>query len=336
MVKVRNFALAGRSVFIFGLFGLSAHSSESRSEINNSEIDQTVYLSCDEFRIIKADDGFSFYDNQNRLIFDHEGKSLSFRIAPSTSSGRKQCGVPIGIKKGNKYGIIMSNGELFAGRLFENSRGLYNNVLAFSENNNWGLIDRKGTIITKPSFESIRWYGEGKFIVDEKLSDAFLIDTTGKRSRLEDDPNYSIKYRQHLPPREEYLKCSKNLKIEKRMGQWGVLDEQGEIIVPFLFRAMTCPQESIIMVPFDNIQKWCAIVGRQAYLDVDNCVKEYHVGGTFHHFPEKLSVDRYESSVLWQKAYLDYGKGLVSEPPKYIPDGVMAHRVLLAAPSYSY
>jgi len=44
-----------------------------------------------------------------------------------------------------------------------------------------------------------------------------------------------------------------------------------------------------------------------------------------HHYPEKLHEDPFESSVLWTRAYLEFGAGKRDAPPCMIGDGVRGH-----------
>lgn len=311
------------------------NSLETRA-LSQTEADEKVYLSCENLLIIQTEDGFIIKNKDNNIIITHDEIYISFRIGPQTTNSKKRCDAPISVTNQKKYGLVMTDGTLFAGKLFENISALHKNVLGFAENKKWGLIDKSGRVIVNPQYDDITWYGAGKFIVDIRKDSAFLIDAKGRRSELADDPNYFVKYKQHLPPREAYLSCPDGSSLAVRGGKWGIVGQSGEILISFKYPALKCMYGEAAMAAIDELKLWCPVAGNGLTKNKERCTKEHYETLMSHHWPEKLSEDNYESSVLWNKTYLEYGAGLSAEPPKYMPDGVMGHRIILATPFSSY
>lgn len=54
------------------------------------------------------------------------------------------------------------------------------------------------------------------------------------------------------------------------------------------------------------------------------CSGTYYPIRVSHHYPEKFDDDPFESSVLWNRAWLDYQAGNRDGPPTWVGDGVMS------------
>ncbi len=293
-----------------------------------------VYISCNAVTAQYAENGvLIFYNSVGNEIARDEDGSASFRISPYGSSGRKACGIPISVGQNGKWALIMPDGTLFADRFFESTGALYNDVLVYSEHGKMGLIDRAGKVLVAPSFDRIVWNGDGKFRVEDQ-GQIFLLDGTGKHFGIEDDRNYSVEYKQKLASREAYLGCPDGKKRKSKDGKWGLVDAGGKMILPFKYRALSCLNDGIAMVPDEVSRKWCSVGIDGPFRKNFECVVAYHFFNGSHYFPEQLSEDAFESSVLWNRAYLEYGEGRKVEPPRLIPDGVRAIHIRLAGPDW--
>jgi hypothetical protein len=290
-----------------------------------------LYIQCDNFSVYLENDHLVFYNKHGEKYFEHDEESLWFGNSIGGATGEKRCDVPISVHQNGKYGNIMPDGKLFAGRLFENSLSLNNNILAYAENEKWGLIDKTGQIIVVPQYDEIRWYKRGKFKVYHK-DKIFLMDIAGRPENIQDDPNYIEKYDVTLPPREEYLACDDGLKYQARNGSWGLVNNEGKVEIPFNFRALICLDEGMVYAAIDNRQEWCPIDASGNIRPGEPCKPELYYSILSHYWPEKLADTKFESSVLWHKAWLGYGEGRISEPPKYVGDGYRGTSSILARP----
>ncbi|MBU3920458.1 WG repeat-containing protein [Hyphomonas sp.] len=293
-----------------------------------------VYISCSAVTAQYAENGvLIFYNSVGKEIARDEDGSASFQISPDGWSGRKACGIPISIGQNGKWALIMPDGTLFADRFFESTGALYNDVLVYSQNGRKGLIDRAGKVLVAPSYDQIHWNGDGKFRV-EYQDKIFLLGEKGKRFSIEDDVNYSVKYKQRLASREAYLACPDGRKRKSKDGKWGLVDAEGKVILPFKYRALGCFKDGMAMVPDEGSRKWCAVQVGGAITKGSPCDIAYHFFNGSHYYPEQLSEDDFESSVLWNRAYLEYGEGRQVEPPRLMPDGVRAIHIRLAGPDW--
>ena len=102
---------------------------------------------------------------------------------------------------------------------------------------------------------------------------------------------------------------------------WGIADANGAIVIEPSYRAIICFRNGVSWVAVDSKRQWCPInsVGTRAKFPA--CVSEKYF--TKHPYErsegteyEIFSDDPYENSVLWTRAYLEYGAGMRSEPPK--------------------
>ena len=289
-----------------------------------------IFLSCDQFTIRYMEDGrLGFFKPRGDQVFINDGPSVSFKSAPSTSSGHKECGVPISVTKNGKYGTIMPDGSLFANRLFENSYGLYKNTLAYSEDGRWGLIRGDGKIIVPPTYDQIRWYGNRRFLATTGETRLFM-DHLGNTTPIQESEDYSTKYQTILPPRRTYVSCAHNMRRASRDGLWGIVDGSETVVVPFKYRAISCLNESGFWAPDEENRSWCEYSpdGQKT----TTCATEYYPSWPTHHFPEEFSEDAFENSVIWTRMFLGYGEGFQDAPPAFVGDGVQGFGISPAAP----
>ena len=312
---------------------LNAASNAMQDEIGVNDAyppSEVTILACEHFTIRNLQSGFlGFFDEHGNQFFETGPSALSFYSAPSTYSGQKNCDVPIGVKQGGKYGIIMPDGSLFAGRLFEDSYGLYQNTLAYSERGKWGLIEGDGTVIVAPVFDEIAWHGNGLFLAKIGGSGYFM-DRLGRMTPLEASKDYLPKYDTLLPPREEYTSCPDDTRRTTREGKWGIIDKSGNIVVPIQFLAIGCLHESGYFAPDEPNRQWCRY-DREGNITTF-CMPSFYIGSPSRFRPKKYLDDDFDNSVKWSQMYLEYGAGLRDEPPLLIGDGEMAHGEMVASP----
>lgn len=330
-----------RNVFIYSVLTgvLLGCGSQPAKDIKPEDLNGTTYLSCENYKIVWREDktGLKVINRKGQIVTQHDSTRMS-RLLPNggTNLGFPGCDDTIPISLNKQYGYLLPSGKLFANRLFENIYGIKGDILAYRENEKWGLINRDGDIVVLAKYEQMRPYGKDYFKVYHK-ENIFLIDHFGTRFRIEDDPLYSVKYDVRLAPRDMFLKCDDNLKRASKDGKWGIVDSKDSIIIPIEFDAISCPDENLnTLVPNSSRTAWCEISKPYKLPSTETCQTSYFPShpGT-HYLHERLSNDWFESSLLWTQAYLEYGEGRLSEPPKFIGDGVMGHGVLLPNSLYS-
>lgn len=292
-------------------------------------------LSCDNFIISRSSEGLTAKDKSGKIIakFDYQ-KYFSFYIGPHTVNLAHRCDAPLRISSRGKYGFILPEGLLFAGQFFDSVAIIFENVVAYSQNKKWGLIDASGRVILKPLYNKIGWYGDERFVITHG-EDKFLVDKTGKRYELADDPNYNMENKIKFPPREKYLDCGKGGRLKSQNGKWGLVTKNNKIILPYKYRALHCYVDGFAWAPKDELQKWCPINRDGKFASAEHCITKKYPWFRWHYYPKKLDENNYESSVLWNLQYLNYGEGRTSSPPILDPDRVSAQKPIFMSPGYN-
>lgn len=298
------------------------------------EIARGSILSCENFKIIRTEYGLRAQDKAGKTIVDFEyPEYFRFFIEPQSVNFAFRCDAPLSISQKGKYSFLLPDGTFFAGQFFENMRPIFENVAGFSVNKKWGLIDSSGKVIVEPTYDNIRWYGDERFLLTTGET-SYLFDKNGTRYNLADDPNYNQEFKVKIPPRENYLYCpASNLKFKD--GKWGLVSIEGETILPFKYNALLCYEKGLAWAPRDDLKKWCPINRRGEFLSEDTCQTTKYPRHRWHYYPKKLADDDYESSLLWNLQYLNYGDGRASAPPFLSPDGVSAHKPILMGPRHA-
>lgn len=291
----------------------------------------SIYLACSKYKIRHMEgSSLGFFDESGRLFFVNDKSDVSFMTGPAEYTlSENGCDLPLGVGHDGMYGIIMPDGRLFADRLFENSYGLYKNTLAYSEGGQWGLITGDGVIIVPPSYDEIAWHRNGRFIA-KRGDRRFLMDHLGALIPIEEHEDYSATYQDLMPPRKAYLSCPDGTRRSSKDGRWGIVDEEGAIVLTPKFRAVSCLHNGKAWAPDEDNRRWCQYDSAGQITTV--CRPEFYFYRPTHHDPKKLAEDPFENSVIWNRRFLDYGEGRVDDPPELIGDGVQGFGALPAAP----
>jgi hypothetical protein len=100
-----------------------------------------------------------------------------------------------------------------------------------------------------------------------------------------------------------------------------MLDGDKEIIAP-KYRALSCFVFGIVFAPIDAKQKWCPLGPDGIEREWPPCRSQFFPITTYqsHTVAEKLHDDPFESSVLWNRAYLEFAAGQRERPPSLVPN----------------
>ena len=310
--------------------GSGMHVGEPQSRPDNSA--GAISLSCGKLEIRPIEGGdLGFFDERGELFFVNDTPSVTSMTGPTASTGGYRCDVPLHVSRDGLYGIIMPDGRLFADRLFESTRGLYKNTLAYSEGDQWGLITGDGSIIVPPSYDEIAWHRNGRFIA-KRGDHRFLMDHLGALTPIGDDEDYSVKYQVLLPPREAYLSCPDGTLRSSKDGKWGIVNENGETVLAPKFRAVACLHDGTAWAPDENNRRWCRY--DSAGQITTACQPAFYFYSPEHYYPAELATDPFESSVIWNRRLLEYGEGRVDDPPEFIGDGWRGQGKMPATPLF--
>ena len=105
---------------------------------------------------------------------------------------------------------------------------------AFKGEKGWGLLGRQGEELVPPAYSSIRYEGEGLFLVKGKKGSSY-ITADGKPA---------------VPPMEE------GPSFYREKGKYGISDRAGKRVTAPLYRQVLAPfSEGIALVEFSNGRK---------------------------------------------------------------------------------
>lgn len=269
------------------------------------------------------------------------------------------CGELIRVSSGppfrddERWGFLGRDGHLLGGALpFERATPFSNGHALVRVGGKWGLIDETGRYTIEPRHDWLQPAGavpssapkefglDGRWLVDETYKNNernwTYFQTTFDDATIGFDVNGK---EQLLPPkpthREMPLWCNGGAKLRPVGGLWGMFDEHERPVLEGRYRALTCFIEGVAWVAIDERREWCAIGPDGRIRDRPACQRawyprsEYTIRSKWDpkvirstYFPEPFSDDEYESSVAWNRAYLEYAAGLRDETPCFIIYGV--------------
>jgi WG containing repeat len=198
------------------------------------------------------------------------------------------------VSEDGKAGLIDKAGNLVGGRLFDQvERAETGDVSRVLLDGTWVGLTREGHIVADPG---------------QKPSTT----TTGN-----EQPGPA------LPPitRASYLKCGPDgatfIASSNSGGPtlWGIADATGREIIRPIYRALHCFRNGVAWVPIDATRQWCPVGPEGVVRDHPRCVPVRYPHQMPPHVPERFSDDPYENSVLWSRAFLEFGAGSRMRPP---------------------
>jgi len=287
-----------------GRIGETWHSIEPDGRLVADQLDGTAFVNC-----------------PNGLKIVHRGAfSEVQRPGDGKATGQFDKGVlrqvdcpgPFGAGRNGKWFFIMEDGSVLGGRTgFDNTHSFSMNYAAVEVAGKWGIIDRTGAFTVKPKFRKLRPGARDRFVVGEGKNVAW-IDAKGGWIKAPVFPK---------PSPTEALACDGGLRFFSAEGLWGLQDSDGKTVIEPRYRALTCFRQGVTWIAEPGSKEWCPIGPRGERRESVRCRETYYPMIVTHHYPEKFSDDRHESSVLWSRAFLDYKAGTRPEPPKWLSDG---------------
>ena len=118
-----------------------------------------------------------------------------------------------------------------------------------------------------------------------------------------------------------FLKCRGDSRLFVQDGQWGMIDNDGDVLIAAKYPLMSCFKNGIAWVPDMSKRAWCPIDKTGNRPPYPICKETYYPYYQTHSYPETFHPEPFENSVLWTRQYFEYGAGTKGEPPRMIPDG---------------
>ena len=285
-----------------GRIGKNWYSIEPNGHLIPNQLDGKTMVECPG--------GLNIVQRGETVEFRRPGDSQSVGPFDTGYFQRKDCPGPFSAKRDGKWFIVLEDGSVLGGKNgFENLYSFLGNHTAVQVAGKWGIIDRSGAFTVNPSFAQLRPDREGIFVVDEG-KDPQWINAYGKRVEKP--------ARDRLTP-EPTLNCEGGLRFFEKAGLWGLQDGNGKTVIEPQFRALSCFKQGVTWAAAPDGKAWCPIGPNGQRRDAMECREKYYPTSLSHHRPENFSDDPYESSVLWNRAWLDYQAGRRGKPPEWIP-----------------
>ena len=253
-------------------------------------------------------------------FMDMSGKpTVPFLLDASYSLFKFDCNKITSIEYNGKWGYVDREGRLlFDPPEFDNQSSFNDGYAAVKKNEKWGIINEQGKFTVEPAYDELRYAGKGAFKATLSGRDIW-IDANGiEQGEPKPDPE------REAVDRASYLACPGGLKIFPNNAEgdlWGLADENDKVVIQPLYRAIHCFRNGVAWVPDDAERQWRPIGSDGAVQDYPQGVTSRYPYIQTHSSPERFADDYYENSVLWSRAFLEFGAGLRKEPPRMIGDG---------------
>ena len=228
---------------------------------------------------------------------------------------RPTCDRPFWVQLDGKWGFVGLDGRLlFDPPSLDSVYPFDAGYAVVKQGAKWGIVDTTGRFVLAPSFDGLIERRDGLFHVLAGGRKVWLTATGEER------PEPPVR----IPPAPGILNCGHGLKLMERDGHWGMADAEGKEVIAPRYRALVCFTNGIAWAPIDTRRQWCALGPDGAPRERPPCKPFHYPYIQSHSYPEELDKDRFENSVLWTRAYLEFGAGKRDAPPRMIPDGPRA------------
>ncbi|MCL2029515.1 MAG: WG repeat-containing protein [Deltaproteobacteria bacterium] len=220
------------------------------------------------------------------------------------------------VRYNGKWGYVNRKGHLlFDPPEFNTQYDFIDGYAAVQKNKKWGIINEQGKFSVQPIYDELRYVGNS----------IFKATLAGKDLWINTEGIEQTEPEQEAIDRTAYLLCPGELQLIPNNANgdlWGMGDKNNNVIIKPLYRAIHCFQKGVAWVPNDAKRQWCPVDPNGIFQDYPKCVTSRYPYIQTHSYPEEFSDDSYESSVLWSRAFLEFGAGLRKKPPRMIGDGI--------------
>jgi bifunctional DNA-binding transcriptional regulator/antitoxin component of YhaV-PrlF toxin-antitoxin module len=222
---------------------------------------------------------------------------------------RPTCDRPFAVQFQGKWSFVGLDGRpLFDPPLFGDVYSFDGGYAFVRQGAKWGIIDTSGNFVLAPKLDRLLERRAGLFRVSLDGREAWMTASGEER------PEPAIKY----TPSPKILNCGHGLKLIERDGRWGIADADGRDVITPSYRAIVCFHNGIAWAPVDARRQWCALGPDGRLHEKPACRVTHYPYIQTHAYPEKFDDDPFESSVLWSRAYLEFGAGQRDAPPRMI------------------
>lgn len=160
------------------------------------------------------------------------------------------------VKKENKYGVINHKEQQIVPIAYDNIGGnlFADELVEFSQNEQWGLMNLSGKIMVAPQYERTNYYKDGLIAVKKNGKWGFV----DKDNRTVIDFEYDdplIDEQEYYKLRDAYAVNYDKIAVVKN-GKWGVIDTTGKVVADFIYDGFDYIVEQYVVVTKDGEQVW--------------------------------------------------------------------------------
>lgn len=266
----------------------------------SDQLDGTVLAQCPSGLTLR------FRSGNVEISHPNLNKPIEQLFDFSFAFSKLNCANPVPVSSEGKRRYVTQNGVVLPS--FDRTHPFKDGFANVKHNNAWGIIDETGRFVVEPSFGSIR-YVQGVYEVkrDERV---FWINAKGEEVRKPGPKPVD---------RAKVLSCRAGAKLFHKDDLWGMLGPDGRVLIQPVHRALWCYRNGVAWAATVKGTAWCPIGPDGQPKRTGTCRKTYYPYIRTHHGPQKFSDDPFENSVLWFRAFLDYGRGKRAEQPVWIP-----------------
>jgi WG containing repeat len=286
--------------------GEAWYSVQPDGELIQDQNEGTVIASCPSGLTIREVSGLAQFSHPSLdapigLLFDRKYQFYDV-----------DCENPIPVGLNGKWGFVTQEGAVITNPpTFENIFGFQDGLAAVSLGGLWGIIDKSGGFVVAPTYSELhpadglyRAVEDGRVIWLDARGNEVPEPSPGPQSRA------------------QYLECADGSRFFAENDLWGLVGADGDVLIAPQYRALTCFVQGVAWGASVGGTSWCAIGPDGQSRQKPDCRAIHYPYFVTHHYPETFSEDPYESSVLWVRAFLDYGREQRETPPTWISDGV--------------
>lgn len=226
---------------------------------------------------------------------------------------KRNCDSPLSVSFKGKFGFVTQEGLMITDPpFFDNTYRFNDGFAAVQINGLWGIVSLQGEMVVAPTYQKMR-----------PANGAYEVELAGRKHWISARGiEVAEPAKDSTQTRNSVIKCAGGAEMFEVDGKWGLIGPDRTTIIEPEYRAISCFKNGVVWVPDEAKKAWCPLGRDGTPQGKPACLQTYYAVWWSHHYPEQLHPDPYESSVLWNRALLDYGVGKTFEPPNMIGDGV--------------
>jgi len=257
--------------------------------------------------LLRCPGGLILLRRGDKIEFRHTGRATPIGVFDNTYQSQRDCSATMSVRAEGLWSFVTQDGRHLGGQGFTKTYSFGGGYAVVQVNGLWGIINEQGAFTVTPTYREIQGY-RGAYKAKGWLGERLI---NGEGQTLESPPIPE-------PDPRRLLQCEGGLALFDKGGLWGIRDASGKVVVRPKHRAISCFRNGVAWIPKLDRKAWCAIGPDGADRPELACQQQFYAVRMSELFPEPYSDDPFESSILWNRAYLDYASGRRPDAPRWI------------------